>query len=200
VLKRAMIKFPAAFSAALLASATLVFAQANPPATGTTTGTTDAKAKAKPLSTADKAFVKKAGESLFFLSNLSEKVRGVERDSKVSPDISDLAKKLGTNGDVGKAWGEIGQIASSTNDMALLPAELKGADKTKVAALGKLKDQKFEKEVAELILKESKDVVRTFESGSKSANNPELKAIAEKYLPTLKGIEDDAAKAKSSHK
>lgn len=190
-------KLPVAFSAALIASSSLLFAQAT---TTTTTTTTAAGAKPKPLATSDKSFIKKAADSMFLLSSLSEKIRGVERDNKVSPDISALAKKLGANGEVGKAWGEIGAIASNSGDMTLLPTALKGADKTKVASLGKLKDDKFEKEVSELIAKESKDLVKAFESGAKMANNPELKAIAEKYIPTMKEVESDAAQAKSNHK
>lgn len=186
-------KFPISL-AALLASTSLVLAQA------TSTTTTGADAKPKPLSTSDKSFIKKAGESLYLLSNLADKVRHMERDSKVSPDISALSKKMGNNGDVGKAWGEIGTVAASTGDVTLMPAELKGSDKTKVASLNKLKDDKFEKEWAELALKEVKEVIKSFESGAKMANHPELKAVPEKYLPAMKVIEDEATKAKASRK
>jgi hypothetical protein len=186
-------KLPSVFSAALLASTSLLLAQATP----TTPGT---KEKPKPLSTSDKAFVKKAGESLYLLSNLSERVRHMERDNKVSPDISALSKKFGATGDVGKAWGEIGTLASNSGDMTLMPTEIKGPDKTKVSGLGKLKDDKFEKEWAEIVSKETKELTKAFESGAKMANSPELKAIAEKFLPAVKGLEDDATKAKANHK
>lgn len=187
-------KFPVSL-AALLASTSLVLAQ-----TTSTTSTTGADAKPKPLSTSDKSFIKKSGESLYLLSNLAEKVRQMERDKAMSPDISALSKKMGNNGDVGKAWGEIGAVASSTGDVTLMPAELKGSDKTKVASLNKLKDDKFEKEWAELALKEMKEVIKSFGSGAKMANHPELKAIPEKYLPAMKVIEDELTKAKASRK
>lgn len=195
-------QFPAALAATLLATTSLLLAQASTSTTTTTTTTTgsDAKAKPKPLSSSDKTFIKKAGESLYLLSNLAEKVRQMERDKTMSPDISALAKKMGNNGDVGKAWGEIGGIASSTGDVTLMPAELKGSDKTKVAALGRLKDEKYEKEWSELALKEIKEVIKSFESGAKMVNHPELKTIAENYLPAMKVIEDEAAKAKSSRR
>lgn len=188
-----MKNFPAVFSAVLLASTSLLLAQATP----TTPG---AKDKPKPLSSSDKSFVKKAAESLYLLSNLSDRVRSMERDGVVAPDISALGKKLGANGDVGKAWGEIGTIASNSGDMTLMPTELKGAEKTKVGALGKLKDDKFAKEWAELVAKESKELTKSFESGIKMINHAELKAVAEKFLPAMKTIEEDAAKAKASHK
>lgn len=177
-----------------------MLAQAATTTTTTTPPAADAKAKPKPLSTSDKTFVKKSAESLYLLSMLSDRVRGIERDGKVSGDISEISKKLGANGDVGKAWGEIGTVASNAGEMTLMPTELKGSDKTKSASLAKLKDAKFEKEFSEIVLKEAKDLVKAFESGAKMANNPELKAIAEKYLPTMQGIADDAAKAKAAHK
>lgn len=186
-------KLPAIFTAALLASSSLLFAQAS-------TSTSTSATKPKPLPSGDKAFAKKAGESLFLLSKMSEQVRGMERDSKVSPDVSELAKKLGTNGDVGKAWAEIAGVISAAGEATLLPTELKGPDKTKFASLGKLKDAKYEKEFSELVLKETRDLVRTFESGAKMLTTPELKSAAEKYLPSLKGLEDDATKAKANHK
>jgi hypothetical protein len=202
--ERLLMKFPTTL-APLFVSTSLVFAQTAPttsttPAATSPTTATSAGAKPKPLSTSDKSFVKKAGESLYLLSNLADKIRHKERDEKVSPDISALSKKMGNNGDVGKAWGEIGVVAASTGDVTLMPAELKGSDKTKVAALSKLKDEKFEKEWAEMAAKEVKEVIKSFESGAKMANHPDLKAIPEKYLPAMKVIEDEAAKAAKSRK
>jgi len=182
-------KLPAVFTAALLASTSLLLAQA-----------TTAKEKPKPLSSSDKAFVKKAGETLYLLSNLSDRVRYREREKPVAPDISALSKKLSTNGDVGKAWGEIGTIAANSGDLTLMPTEVKSADKTKLGNLGKLADDKFAKEWVEMVAKESKDLNKTLETSTKMINNAELKAVAEKYLPILKAIEEEATKLKAIHK
>lgn len=169
--------------ASLLASSTLVFAQAT--ATATATATT----KPKPLSSADKSFVKNSTESIYYLTNLADKVKAVARDGNVSEGTKTLSTKVG--GELGKVWGEIGAISTAAGET--LPAALKGADKTKVAGLGKLKDEKFEKEYAELSAKELKRLVSVMESGSKNTQNTELKAIAEKWTATVKGISDDAA-------
>jgi hypothetical protein len=182
-------KLPAIFTAALLASSSLLLAQST-------------AAKPKPLPSGDKAFAKKAADSLFLLSKMAEQVTSITRDGKttLSPEVTALAKRLGNNGDVGKAWAEMAPVISAA-DATLLPSEVKGQEKTKLAALGKLKDTapKYEKEFSEMTLKEAKELVRAFE-GAKMLTTPELKAAAEKYLPTMKEIETDATKAKAAHK
>jgi putative membrane protein len=179
-------KFPATF-AALLATTSLLLAQAT--TTTTTTTPTAGAAKPKPLAASDKSFIKNSTDGIYFLTNLSDKVRSLAKDGNLSEGTKTLGNKMGS--ELGKIWGEIGGIATASGET--LPSQLKGSDKTKVASLSKLKEDKFEKEFAELSSKEGKKLVQIFESGSKSAQNPELKAIAEKWIPTVKGISDDAA-------
>lgn len=181
-------KLPGAFTLALLASSSFIFAQATS-TTSTTTGTgTGAKPKST-LASSDKSFIKNSTESIYFLTNLADKVRTASKDMTLTEGTTTLGKKIGT--ELGKVWAEVGAIASAAGEP--LPTTLKGADKTKMASFGKLKDQKFEKEFAELSSKEAKHLVSVMESGAKMAQNPELKSIAEKWVPTVKGIADDAA-------
>jgi predicted outer membrane protein len=184
-------KLPVLFSISLLAASSALFAQttSTPATTGTSTATTGAGAKAKPLASSDKTFIKNSTESIFFLTSLADRVRTMSKDATFSESTTTLGKKIGT--ELGKVWGEIGAIASSSGEP--LPTALKGSDKTKVANLGKLKEDKFEKEFGELSAKEAKQLVTVLENGAKSAQNPELKSIAEKWVPTAKVIADEAA-------
>ncbi|MEQ1861967.1 MAG: DUF4142 domain-containing protein [Chthoniobacteraceae bacterium] len=186
-------KLPILLAAVLLATPSLLLAQATPatPAPATPAG------KPKPLASSDKTFVKNSLEGVYFLTQLAEKERGFERDNPVSDNLKKLARAMG--GDGGKIWGEIATVA--TNHGETLPNQLKGSDKTKVAGLGKLKVDKFEKELAELAEKEAKSLLKVFESGAKSVQHAELKAIVEKWTATVKTFADDAAAlAKSAGK
>jgi predicted outer membrane protein len=173
-----------AFALTLLASSSLLLAQAT--TTGTsTTGTGGAKKTT--LASSDKTFIKNSTESIYFLTSLADKVRALSKDGNVSEGVKTFSGKVGS--ELGKVWGEIGAIASAAGET--LPTTVKGSDKTKLASLGKLKEEKFEKEYAELSSKELKHLVPVMESGSKMAQNPELKEIAAKWLPTVKGLADD---------
>jgi predicted outer membrane protein len=180
---------PVRFTLALLATTALGFAQATPatPTTGTTT-TGSTSAKPKPFGSTDKTFVKNAGESLYFLINISDKAK--------RGGGSDASKTLGTKivTELNKMYGDIGGLATSAGEQ--MPNELKGSDKTNSGKLGKEKDaSKFDAEYFDLAGKELKKLNRYLETGAKMVQNAELKAAAEKWAPAMKGFEDEVEKA-----
>ena len=175
---------------AVLATMSVSFAQA-PTTTATTptsstTSTTGGAAKPKPLAQPDKTFLKNAADSMYFVINLCEKSkRGAKAES-----VKKLGEKIA--GDLNKVWGEIGGVATANNEV--LPSELKGADKSHAEKLGKTEADKFDKAFLDDTGKEMKKLARYMETGSKSAQNPELKKIAENWAPTIKGFSDDIEK------
>jgi predicted outer membrane protein len=163
------------------------FALAQDPAATTTTppaATTAPGAKPKPLAAQDKSFVKNTTESMYFLINIAEKTKR----QAVSEDVKKLGAKITEN--LNKAWGEIGTVASAAGET--MPTELKGGDKAYAARLGKAEADKFDKMFAEQAGKEAKKLARYLETGSKSAQNAELKALGEKYAAMVKGYESEA--------
>jgi hypothetical protein len=169
---------------AVLASVTFSFAQA--PATSTTPTTGGAAAKPKPLAQGDKTFLKNSAEGLYFLINISEK----SKRSAGSETVKKLGEKLA--GDLNKVWGELGTFATANGET--LPTELKGSDKTNSEKIGKAETDKFDKMFLGAADKEAKKLARTFESGSKSLQSPELKTIASTWAPTVKNLSEEIAK------
>lgn len=165
------------------------FAQA-PTAPATTTATTPPvaaatpAAKPKPLGSQDKSFMKNATESMYYLIHISERTKR----NAMNEDVKKLGSKI--TGDLNKVWGEIGTIATASGET--LPTELKGSDKAYAARLSKVEAEKFDKMFAEQVAKEAKKLARYLESGSKSAQHPELKAIGEKYSAMVKAYETEA--------
>ena len=96
-------------------------------------------------------------------------------------------------GDLNKIYGDVGGIATSAGE--IMPNELKGSDKSNAAKLGKIEIAKFDAEFLELAGKEMKKLTRYLETGAKMVQQPELKAAAEKWAPTVKGYEDELEKA-----
>jgi putative membrane protein len=86
--------------------------------------------------------------------------------------------------DHGKANEELKALASSKG--VELPADLDAKHKSVHAKLAKLSGAEFDKEYVAEMLKGHKKAVSDFEKASKSAKDPELKAFAEKTLPTLR--------------
>jgi predicted outer membrane protein len=151
-----------------------------------------AGAKPNPLSSTDKSFLKNAGESLYFLSTITERTKR----NAGSETVKELGEKMGK--DLVSIWGEIGGIATSNGEM--MPTELKGSDKTASQRLNNAKPDKFDHDYISLANKEAKKLTRHFESGAKMVNHPELKAAAEKWLPTVAGFEDQLEKAEKEIK
>ena len=169
----------------LLALAVPAFAQVTPAATG----------KPKPLSAGDKKFVRDALDGMYFEMELAGKTKtGAKLEGTKT-----VANTLKT--DLDKVWAEVSAVAGVHDEK--IPTDLTGGDKSKSEKLGKAGD-KFDKEFLKLVSHEADKLAKTFEAAAKSsASDPEIKKIAETWLPTLKEhtskidiAEKEAAKTK----
>jgi putative membrane protein len=150
--------------------------------------------KPKPLAAQDKKFIKDAGESLYYELKLAE--LGKKSEDSSAKQASELVDK-----DANKIWEELAAHAQTHEEK--LPVDLSTSDKNSVDRLGKMKDDKNNKDKADKQLmkelsKEAKKLVLTFETAAKTAQNPELKAYAEKWLPTLKTHLEETDKAEKA--
>ena len=85
--------------------------------------------------------------------------------------------------DHGKANSELRRIAESKG--AMLPAEMSHKENFEINRFQKLSGKDFDKEYAENIVKDHKKDVKEFEEATKELTDPDLRAFAEKTLPTL---------------
>ena len=171
----------------LLAIATPAFAQVTPATpsgfttqgTGTAAGATaTVTAKAKPLGTADKKFLKDSLDGMFYVMELIGKTKTGAKVEVTKTESGAL------KADLDKVWAEVAGYASNNNEK--VPAELTGGDKGKAERLGKAGD-KFDKEYFKIVNREVEKLQKTFESYAKSGQVPELKTMAGNWEPTLKG-------------
>jgi predicted outer membrane protein len=188
-------KLPVLSTLCLVATASVVLAQApapNPPgtpaapgaapATGAATTTAD---KPTPLTSNDKAFLKKVLEGMYFELKLTDKHK---TDSAKLEDTKKVAQKMNT--DLNKIWGELAGLV----DTKEIPNELAGGDKSKADRIAKAGD-KYDKELLETLEKETKQIEKAFESASKSSQHPTIKTVTSNWLPTIKGHGDEIDKA-----
>jgi predicted outer membrane protein len=171
----------------VLAVASFAFAQepapATPPAPGTSSTTATAD-KSKALTSNDKAFLKKVLEGMYFEMSLTEKRKN--ENAKLE-GTKTLAGKMSS--DLQKIWGELAAMF----DPKEIPNELAGSDKTKAQRISKAGD-KYDKELLEVLEKETKQLEKAFESASKSSQNPTIKQVTNNWLPTIKGHGEEIAK------
>jgi predicted outer membrane protein len=124
--------------------------------------------------------MKDALTSIYFELQLARKVRTAK--GKGSEPVKKIGVKL--YADLNKAWGDFATVAQARGEK--VPDELSGSDKSAIERLTKLDAEAFDKEFLQLVGKESKKLVRDFEAGAKSIQDPEVKAAAEKWTPALK--------------
>ena len=174
--------------AAALATTVSGAAGAETATTGSTTKSSSTT-KAKPLAAPDKKFLKDASDTAYYEMSLAEKAKHAAKD--------ETAKKAGEtiNTELQKVWEELATIATAHDEK--LPTELTGGDKMKADKLGKMESGKFDKEFLKILSKEAKRMAQAFETATKSAQDPEIKAFAEKWLPTVKKHDADLDKAEA---
>jgi putative membrane protein len=95
--------------------------------------------------------------------------------------VKDFGQRMVT--DHGKANSELRRIAESKG--AMLPAEMTHHENSNMEKFEKLSGREFDKEYAEHMVKDHKKDVKEFQDASKDLTDPDLKAFAEKTLPTL---------------
>ena len=184
-----LMKLPVLSTICLVVSASVVLAQDPAPATTTPPGATPTTGtpgeKPKPLTSSDKSFLKKALDGMYFEMSLTDKHKS---ESAKLESTKRVTAKMNT--DLQKIWGELAGMF----DPKEIPNELAGGDKSKAQRLAKAGD-KYDKELLEVLGKESKALERTFESASKSAQHPTIKQVTSTWLPTIKGHNDEIEKA-----
>jgi len=82
-----------------------------------------------------------------------------------------------------KANDELKDIASKKG--AQIPADLTRTEKSTMDKLQKANGANFDKEYADLMLKDHKTDVKEFKDAADDVKDPELKAFAQKTIPTL---------------
>lgn len=181
-------KFLILSSLCLAAAASVLLAQEpapNPPGPGgaPAPGATD---KPKPLSSGDKAALKKMTDTIFFETNLTDKHKN---DNAKIEETKKVAGKMNT--DLNKIWGELAGLL----DPKEIPTELSGGDKSKAQRISKAGD-KYDKELLDVLEKETKQLEKAFDSASKSTQtHPTIKEVATKWLPTVREHGEAIAKA-----
>lgn len=184
---------PRILAAALLATATLATAQTEAPAPAPAPAAPAAPAaKPKPLAEPEKKFVKDAAEAHL----IEQKLTSVAKTAAKSEGAKSVGAKI--SGDLTKSWEEFATVTMAKG--AQLMTEIKASDKASAERMGKLEGEKFDKEFLKDIGKEAKKTAKIFETASKSLKDPELKAFAEKWLPTLKTHADEIEKAEKALK
>ena len=138
----------------------------------------EAGAAGAKLAGPDAAFVKSAAADGIAEVKLGE----LARDKAENPAVKEFGSMMAT--EHAKANEELAGIATAKG--VEVPAELDGKHKSLHAKLSKLSGAAFDKEYSSEMVKAHKKAVSDFEKASKSAKDPEVKAFAEKTLPTLK--------------
>jgi putative membrane protein len=103
-------------------------------------------------------------------------------DNAASAEVKKIAEHLHT--DHTKANQELTKIASSKG--ITLPAAPEGDKKAEVDQLSKLTGADLDRVVLEKLEKSHRESIKLFEQEAAAGSDPELKAFAEKTLPTLR--------------
>jgi putative membrane protein len=121
-------------------------------------------------------------------------VKEAARGGMSEVELGQLAKTKGTTQavrdfgdrmvkDHQKANDELKDIASKKG--AQIPADLTRTEKSTMDKLQKANGANFDKEYADLMLKDHKTDVKEFKDAADDVKDPELKAFAQKTIPTL---------------
>ena len=103
-------------------------------------------------------------------------------EKSTNPAVKELAQNMVT--EHSKANDELKALA--TTKSVPVTAELPKAAQKKYDDLSKLAEAKFDKEYVAALVDDHKKTVKLFEKEAKSGDDSELKAWADKTLPTLK--------------
>ncbi len=144
------------------------------------------------LAAGDEIFVKKAASG----GMLEVKLGEAAKEKASSQDAKDFAAMMVA--DHTKANDDLKSIATSKG--AEVPTDLNAKDKASFDKLSKLSGAEFDKAYAKDMVKDHKEDIAEFERASKSLKDPDLKAFAEKTLPTLKAHLEHAEKLSGEEK
>lgn len=126
----------------------------------------------------DEAFLKKAAQSGMIEVRLGE----LAKTKAMQPGVKDFGAMMAA--DHGKANAELKSLAESKK--VELPTQLDSKHQATVERLEKLPGAEFDKAYVDEMVKDHKMDVKEFEEASKDAKDADVKAFAEKTLPTLR--------------
>lgn len=157
------------------------------------TGAPPAAAKAKPYSSGDSHIYLAIAEAIQFQLNMSLRLRGKYKEGP--QDLLAFSNKI--RKEATDLWtpGVDGAMAHGV-DGKKIPNDMSKNDKAAIAKLGAIKDdKKWQVAFFEYYAKEAKKGAADAEKGVKTAQDPDLKAFAEKAAAVLKS-QAEAVEAK----
>lgn len=154
-----------------LAAGTVSFAADRP----SNIATSETKSK---LDAKDWKFLKEAAEDGMAEVRLGE----MAKQQASQPQVKDLGTQM--IADHTKANEELKSIAAKKG--LTFPSDVDSKHKTKVERLSKLQGAEFDRAYVADLIKDHKTDIAEFEAIAKSAEDPDVKAFAEKTLPTLR--------------
>lgn len=135
-------------------------------------------AKSNKLSSGDTSFLKDAATGGMMEVELGKLATEKARSEKVKA----FGRQM--QDDHGKANDELKQLA--TNKGVELPTSLGVKQKLSVERLSKLSGEDFDRQYMKTMIDDHKTDVKDFEKEASKAKDPDVKAFANKTLPTLK--------------
>ena len=130
-----------------------------------------------------------AGKDERFLKNASQggtaetQLGELAKEKATNKGVKDLAAMIVN--DHAKANEELKSLASKKG--VELPADIEPGHKMAHSKLEKLSGAEFDKEFVQQMIKDHKKTIDLFEDASKDAKDADVKAFADKTLPTLRG-------------
>lgn len=135
-------------------------------------------ANAQELARKDKEFLKNAAQG-----GMTEVRLGtLAKEKATHADVKSFGSMMTT--DHGKANAELKALAEKKS--VELPTELDAKHQGKLDKFAKLSGDEFDKAYVKEMVSKHKKEVSEFEDASREAKDPEVKAFAEKTLPTLR--------------
>ncbi|MBX9853478.1 MAG: DUF4142 domain-containing protein [Cytophagaceae bacterium] len=132
----------------------------------------------KGLSDKEKDFIKEAANN----GMLEVQLGKLANEKGMSKDVKEFGHHMVMDHD--KANKELKQLAMQKNVM--IPDSLDDDGKDKVKNLSTAKGKDFDKKYMKSMVDDHKDAVEDFEDIAKNSEDADLKALAEKTLPTLR--------------
>lgn len=129
------------------------------------------------LSMGDSRFIKDAAEGGLLEVQLGK----LATEKAASQQVKDFGKKM--DQDHGKLNIELKQLASTNN--VQIPDKLEGKQKSTYDRLAKLSGERFDREYMKTMIDDHKTDVDKFKKQADKADNPDVKKLAAKALPTL---------------
>jgi len=129
------------------------------------------------LSESDYKFVSNAARGGMAEAQLGQ----LAKEKGASASVRDFGQRMVT--DHSKANDELKSLV--VNKGAALPTEMSRKENSEMERFQKLTGKDFDKEYAEHMVKDHKKDVKEFEEAAKDCKDPDLKAFAQKTLPTL---------------